>query len=73
MHVTDAEAMAAVVNLTQKEGIIPALESAHALAALHKIHFKSTDTVVVNLSGRGDKDLNTYINYLKDNDYAKQN
>jgi tryptophan synthase beta subunit len=73
MHVTDAEAMAAVVNLTQKEGIIPALESAHALAALHKIHFKSTDTVVVNLSGRGDKDLTTYINYLKDNDYAKQN
>jgi tryptophan synthase beta chain len=71
MHVTDAEAMAAVVNLTQKEGIIPALESAHALAALHKIHFKSTDTVVVNLSGRGDKDLTTYINYLKDNDYAK--
>jgi tryptophan synthase beta chain len=40
MHVTDAEAMNAVVNLTQKEGIIPALESAHALAALHKIHFK---------------------------------
>ena len=73
MHVTDAEAMAAVVNLTQKEGIIPALESAHALAALQKIHFKSTDTVVVNLSGRGDKDLTTYINYLKDNDYAKQN
>jgi tryptophan synthase beta chain len=71
MHVTDAEAMAAVVNLTQKEGIIPALESAHALAALHKINFKSTDTVVINLSGRGDKDLNTYINYLKDNDYAK--
>lgn len=73
MHVTDAEAMDAVVNLTQKEGIIPALESAHALAALHKIHFKPTDTVVVNLSGRGDKDLTTYINYLKDNDYAKQN
>lgn len=73
LHVTDAEAMNAVVNLTQKEGIIPALESAHALAALHKLNFKSTDTVVINLSGRGDKDLTTYINYLKDNDYAKQN
>ena len=73
MHVTDVEAMAAVVNLTQKEGIIPALESAHALASLHNINFKSTDTVVVNLSGRGDKDLTTYINYLNENDYAKQN
>ena len=55
LHVTDAEAMDAVVNLTQNEGIIPALESAHALAALTKIKFKQTDTVVVNLSGRGDK------------------
>lgn len=71
MHVTDAEAMDAVVNLTQKEGIIPALESAHALASLHKINFKNTDTVVVNLSGRGDKDLSTYINYLKENNHAK--
>ena len=73
LHVTDAEAMGAVVNLTQKEGIIPALESAHALAALTKINFKQTDTVVVNLSGRGDKDLTTYINYLNENNYAKQN
>jgi len=71
LHVTDAEAMDAVVNLTQKEGIIPALESAHALASLHKINFKNTDTVVVNLSGRGDKDLNTYINYLNENNHAK--
>lgn len=71
MHVTDAEAMEAVVNLTQKEGIIPALESAHALAALHKINFKTTDTVAVNLSGRGDKDLTTYINYLNKNNHAK--
>jgi tryptophan synthase beta chain len=71
LHVTDAEAMNAVVNLTQKEGIIPALESAHALASLHKINFKITDTVVVNLSGRGDKDLNTYINYLNENNHAK--
>lgn len=73
LHVTDAEAMEAVVNLTQKEGIIPALESAYAFAALKKINFKSTDTVVVNLSGRGDKDLNTYVNYLNEQDYAKQN
>lgn len=73
MHVTDAEAMGAVVNLTQKEGIIPALESAHALAVLHKLNFKSTDTIVVNLSGRGDKDLTTYINYLNENNHAKQN
>ena len=73
LHVTDAEAMDAVVNLTQNEGIIPALESAHALAALTKINFKQTDIVVVNLSGRGDKDLTTYINYLNENNYAKQN
>lgn len=64
LSVTDDEAMAAVINLTQKEGIIPALESAHALAALSQINFKPTDTVVLNLSGRGDKDLTTYINYL---------
>jgi tryptophan synthase beta chain len=64
LSVTDDEAMNAVINLTQKEGIIPALESAHALAALSKIKFKQTDTVVLNLSGRGDKDLTTYINYL---------
>ena len=73
LHVTDAEAMEAVVNLTRKEGIIPALESAHALAALRKLNFKSTDTIVVNLSGRGDKDLTTYINYLNEQDHAKQN
>ncbi len=71
MHATDAEAMDAVVNLTQKEGIIPALESAHALAVLSKINFKSDETVVVNLSGRGDKDLNTYINYLNIDNHGK--
>ena len=71
LHVTDKEAMTAVVNLTQKEGIIPALESAHALAALSKLNFKTTDTVVVNLSGRGDKDLNTFINYLNNEKDAK--
>jgi len=46
------------------EGIIPALESAHALAALNKIKFKKEDVVVVNLSGRGDKDMDTYMKKL---------
>ena len=71
LHVTDDEAMEAVVNLTQKEGIIPALESAHALAAMKYLQLKPTDTVVVNLSGRGDKDLTTFINYLKLDQDAK--
>jgi tryptophan synthase beta chain len=64
LNITDDEAMEAVVNLTQKEGIIPALESAHALAVLNKISLKPKDVVVINLSGRGDKDLTTFINYL---------
>ncbi len=71
LNVTDDEAMEAVVNLTQTEGIIPALETAHALAALAQIPFKPTDVVVLNLSGRGDKDLATYINYLNNQDDAK--
>lgn len=71
LSVTDDEAMAAVINLTQKEGIIPALESAHALAALSQLNFKPTDTVVLNLSGRGDKDLTTYINYLNKTENEK--
>jgi len=71
ISVTDDEAMEAVLNLTRKEGIIPALESAHALAALAKLNFKSHETVVVNLSGRGDKDLTTYINFLNEQDHAK--
>lgn len=62
MSITDDEALEAVMELTRLEGIIPALESAHALAALKKISFHPTDIVVVNLSGRGDKDLNIYIN-----------
>ena len=47
--------------LSRTEGIIPALESAHAIAVLDYLKFKPTDNVVLNLSGRGDKDLNTYI------------
>ena len=52
------------IALAKTEGIIPAIESAHALAVLHKKKFKPEDVVVINLSGRGDKDLNTYINYF---------
>ena len=62
MSINDDEAMEAAFELTRLEGIIPALESAHALGALKKTHFKKTDVVVLNLSGRGDKDMNTYIN-----------
>lgn len=58
---TDSEALAAARLLTRTEGIIPALESSHALAALEKIEFKNDDVVVVNLSGRGDKDMSTYL------------
>ncbi len=63
--VTDQEALKAAYLITQKEGIIPALESAHAIAALEKISFKPKECVVVNLSGRGDKDMKTYSTYLK--------
>jgi tryptophan synthase beta chain len=59
--ITDDEALQAVLELTRLEGIIPALESAHALAALGRIGAKPDETIVVNLSGRGDKDLNTYL------------
>jgi len=60
LSATDKEALESTRELTLLEGIIPALESAHALAALSKIEIKSTDTIVINLSGRGDKDMETY-------------
>lgn len=63
--VTDEEAMKAGVQLSRLEGIIPAIESAHAFAALNQMTLKSDDLVVVNLSGRGDKDLETYIKWGK--------
>jgi tryptophan synthase beta chain len=63
--VTDDEAMAAGIELSRMEGIIPAIESAHALAALRKFDFSKDDVVVMNLSGRGDKDLETYIKWGK--------
>lgn len=63
--ITDNDAMAAGLNLCKTEGIIPAIESSHALAVLDQKKFKKDDIVVINLSGRGDKDLNTYINYFE--------
>ena len=63
LAVNDDEALEAAFCLTRIEGIIPALESAHALGALPKIKFKPEDVVVLTVSGRGDKDLETYINY----------
>ena len=65
LAVNDDEALAAAFELTQTEGIIPALESAHALGALPKMHFKKTDVVVLTVSGRGDKDMETYLKYFK--------
>lgn len=63
--ITDNEAMQAGLLLSRIEGIIPAIETAHALAVLEKMTFKKEDVVVINLSGRGDKDLDTYINYYQ--------
>ena len=62
--VTDEEALQAALLCTRKEGIIPALETAHALGALGKISPGPDDVVVLNLSGRGDKDMDTYIDKL---------
>ncbi|MCF6356463.1 MAG: pyridoxal-phosphate dependent enzyme [Draconibacterium sp.] len=61
---TDEEVLQAALLLTQKEGIIPALESAHALAALEKINMKPDDVNVINLSGSGNKDMETYLDYF---------
>ncbi|MFW5755849.1 MAG: tryptophan synthase subunit beta [Tangfeifania sp.] len=61
---TDEEVLKAALLITQKEGIIPALESAHALAALEKIRMKPDDVNVINLSGSGNKDMETYLNYF---------
>ena len=63
--VTDDQAMQAGMVLSKLEGIIPAIESSHAFAVLDTKKFKPEDVVVINLSGRGDKDLNTYIEYFK--------
>lgn len=65
VSITDNEALKAVYLLCELEGIIPALESAHALAELENLKAKKNDVVVINLSGRGDKDLATFIKYMK--------
>ena len=65
LAITDDEAMKAGLELCELEGIIPAIESAHALAVFGQKKFKPNQVIVLNLSGRGDKDLNTYINYFK--------
>ena len=64
LSATDDEAMDAAFHVSKTEGIIPALETAHAFAALDQIMWKPTDTVVICLSGRGDKDLSTYMQKL---------
>lgn len=60
ISISDTEALEAALECSRLEGIIPALESAHALAALRKLHLNPEETIIVNLSGRGDKDINTY-------------
>ncbi len=65
LAVTDDEALDAAFELTRLEGIIPALESAHALGALPKIDFAPNELVVLTLSGRGDKDMDTYLKHMK--------
>ena len=64
MAATDEQVLQAALLLTQKEGIIPALESAHALAALEKIKMNPDDINVINLSGSGNKDMETYLSYF---------
>lgn len=63
LAINDDEAIKAAYELTLLEGIIPALESAHAFGALEKMNFKPTDIVVLTVSGRGDKDIETYLKY----------
>lgn len=65
LSVTDNESLAAAFQLAKLEGIIPALESAHALSALRQLRYGKEDSVVVCLSGRGDKDLATYMQHIK--------
>lgn len=64
VNITDDESLEAGLLVSQLEGIIPAIESAHAFAYLEKMKFEKTDNVVICLSGRGDKDLSTYIKHF---------
>ncbi|MFT5602983.1 MAG: tryptophan synthase beta chain [Flavobacteriales bacterium] len=66
--ITDQEALNAAYNTARKEGILPALETAHAFAVLEKYKFGPNESVVINVSGRGDKDLATFIKHLKPNE-----
>ena len=65
ISITDENAMQSGLELTQLEGIIPAIETSHAFAVFQNRKFETNDIVVVNLSGRGDKDLDTFINFFK--------
>lgn len=69
LPVNDDEALQAAFELTRLEGIIPALESSHALALLSKLNFKEDDVVVLTVSGRGDKDLDTYLKHKDEINY----
>lgn len=64
LSATDEESLASASELAKLEGIIPALESAHALAVLPKMEFAGDEVVIINLSGRGDKDMDTYMKYI---------
>lgn len=66
MAINDDEALKAAFELTRLEGIIPALESAHALGMLPKMKFNKDDVVVLTVSGRGDKDIETYLTHMND-------
>lgn len=66
VSVTDKEALDAAYMLARTEGIIPALETAHAFSALDKIAYNATDVIVINLSGRGDKDLATFVEHYNE-------
>ena len=69
LAINDDEALTAGLRLTRMEGIIPAIESAHAVAVLDRVKFKPTDVVVVTVSGRGDKDLSTYLEFAQKGGY----
>lgn len=64
LSVTDADALDAARLVARTEGIIPALETAHAFAALNQLRYEPTDVIVICLSGRGDKDLEAYMRFL---------
>ncbi|WP_421948217.1 tryptophan synthase subunit beta [Phaeodactylibacter xiamenensis] len=66
ISITDEDALKAAYFLSRKEGIIPALETSHAFAALDVMEYNSSDVIVICLSGRGDKDLETFINHFDD-------